>query len=199
MEQKTKPTDLLYFLNISKISAENLYQWVKGSLGSLKYNLEIMAIKATLNLASPEEFYQKTHRAIKICYIIRKDLVFIIGAKEKAQYQLLEAILEETFILFFDLYGDLISGFLSEFADTFIGFNEIFDNILSSIRQRITYVRAQCKICDSNLNVCIRNSMIENAKSNLVNLVYYHEGHGLLLYIDPNFKVRGAEIVKISA
>ncbi|TFG17044.1 MAG: hypothetical protein EU530_11165 [Promethearchaeota archaeon] len=91
-----------------------------------------------------------------------------------------------------------LSGFLSEFADPFIGFNEIFKDILSSIRQIITYVRAQCKIYASNLNICIRNSMIENADSNLVNLAYYHDGHALLLYIDPTFKVRGAEIVKIS-
>lgn len=63
MMQKTKTIDLLYFLNISKISGENLYQWVKRSLGSPKYNLEIMAIIATLNLASPEDFCKKkTHR-----------------------------------------------------------------------------------------------------------------------------------------
>ena len=46
--------------------------------------------------------------------------------------------------------------------------------------------------------VYVRKSLIENAKDYPVALVFMHRGHGTLIYIDANFKVRGTENVAIT-
>ncbi len=45
----------------------------------------------------------------------------------------------------------------------------------------------------SDYDICIKRTLVENAKNFPVAIVFFHHNHGMLLYIDANFKVRGAE------
>lgn len=186
----------IQFINISKENKDDLLFWVKSGTTPAKYQLDTLSVKAlTIN----EGFYYQIQRHnLKICFIKRNSLLFMIGGDEKIQTQLLEAIIDESIIKFFDYYGDIIKQYSGDFPDAFNGFSLIIKEIIDNIKSKITYLKVSCKACDNSHLVCVKNSLIENSKDFPVSIVYYHSGHGLLIYIDASFKVRGAEIVKIT-
>ena len=87
-----------------------------------------------------------------------------------------------------------------------IGTDDFFKDFISKIEDTIkkipnqvgNVITAYCRICGKYVNVYVKKSMIEDAQDYPVALVYMHHGHSLLLYIDADFKVRGAEIVSIT-
>jgi hypothetical protein len=65
-------------------------------------------------------------------------------------------------------------------------------------KDSIKWVTSYCRVCKQEIDIAIKKILISEAKNFPVALVYYHKGHGALLYIDANFKVRGVEQVDIS-
>ena len=119
-------------------------------------------------------------------------MVFIICTVETIQYQLLEAILEETIDQFFESYSGIIEDplLLSGMTSSFSGFKMLIAEIFEQAqRKRVKWLRTECKICKEKKKICVKKSLITNAKSYPVSLVFEHEGHGLLLYIDNTRKI----------
>ncbi|MHA1340331.1 MAG: hypothetical protein ACTSRZ_09025 [Promethearchaeota archaeon] len=184
------------FLYISNIMDEELYFWSPKNFKKSRYILDIIAIK-TLTKAE-DIFYQMTKSSLKICGYLKNGIIFSIGAEENIQFQLLEAVLEQISSVFFEFYGDIIQTMSGSYSDTFNGLDKFILEIFQDIKKYITITRVFCKACKKILNIYIKNSLISTTKNYPVSLVYIHEGHGLLLYIDKNYTVRGAEIVDIS-
>lgn len=137
---------------------------------------------------------------VKIVYIKKNSFIYIIGGHISVQYQILEALIEHLSIKFIEIYGDV----LKEIFD--IGTDDFFKDFISKIENSIKHIpnqigkiiNAYCRICGEYVNVYVKDSLIEDAEDYPVALVYMHHGHSLLLYIDADFKVRGAEIVSIT-
>ena len=186
------------FINISKVDGmqNDIFQWTNIESSIRKYTLDIIAIKTQVK--STEIFYQVKRNSTKVTFIQKGNLIYIIAGKEFIQFQLLEAIIDEIMLNFQNFYGDLVNDYTEELNDLFTGFSEIIIDIIQNINSKIKYVKINCKACKKMINICIKNTLVTEASLYPVNIVYIHNGHGILLYIDKNFMVRGAEIVKIS-
>lgn len=197
MINKQKLPGLIEFINISKLDGDDIYTWVRAGKPAASCKLDMLAVKALVKTA--DIFYQITRRDRKICFIRQNKILYMIAAGEEVQFQVLEAILEQIINSFLEFYGDIIDQYAGDFSDTFTGFDEFINDTFLNIGDYIKYVKAQCRACKSIINVCVKKSMIENATDYPVSLVYIHEGHGLLIYIDAGYRVRAAEIVNTSA
>lgn len=197
MINKQKLPELIEFINISKINGDEIYTWVKPGKHATSYKLDTIAVNAVVYTS--DIFYQIIRNERKICFVSRKNLVFMIIADDDVQFQLLESLLEQILQQFLDFYGDMIEEYSSNYTDTFTGFDDCIDETINDIHTYIKYVKARCKVCKKIIDVCVKRSMIDNAEDYPVSLVYIHEGHGLLIYVDAGYRVRAAEIVKTSA
>ncbi len=141
--------------------------------------------------------FEKLNR--RTVFIRKEKIVFIIVADDSVQYQLLEAILEVTIQSFYKSYEDLLSGFLTGMTNMFGGFQGmIVPQFKKALKENVKWITARCSLCNANHSVCIKKSLIDNAPRYPVSVVYEHEGHGLLIYIDGDFKIRGQEVVEIT-
>jgi hypothetical protein len=135
----------------------------------------------------------------RIVFIKHSTIIFTIIAEEIVQYQLLEAILEEILNSFLDTYKDLLNGFMNGMTSIFRGFQpQISPLFKQALNKNIKWISASCSVCGCKHTICIKKSLIINAPQYPVSIVYKHEGLGLLIYIDGDFKVRGQEIVSIT-
>lgn len=137
----------------------------------------------------------------KMAYIRKNNIYYAIGAEadEKVQFQLMESLLEIVIKQFQDTYDtEVIFSVGNVSPNAFMGFKSILDEIFANIK---TYdlgktIHAHCRACNkSRMPIFIKKSIIDNAESYPVPIVYNHKGHALLCYIDKNFEVRGVEIV----
>jgi hypothetical protein len=53
-------------------------------------------------------------------------------------------------------------------------------------------------VCDTTKPLIVKRSFINDAESYPVPIVYTHDGHSVLCFIDKNFDVRGVELVHIT-
>jgi len=184
------------FMCISNSNNEDIYFWSKNNLSINKYILDLIAIKSIIK--TENIFYQINRTQLKICGIKKNDLIFIIAGSTDLQFQLLEALIEEFIENFFVNYNDIYKSFSAGFNDPLNILNKTLLNIINNIKDYVKFSRVSCKACKKDLEIFIKKSLIEKSQKFPVSLVYIHEGHGLLLFIDKNFVVRGAEIVDIS-
>ncbi len=188
--------DLIYFVDIGKHNNLDLVRW-KGR-NSKVFLVDILTCRKN---AAEQYFLHLEKSNHRMVYIKKNDIVFLICSQQSVQYQLLEAILEQVMQEFFEGYADIINDpvLLTGMASTFIGFKPMIPKTFNvALNQRIKWLSGNCKICNEVKSICIKNTLITEAKSFPVSLVYEHEGHGLLLYIDRHFRLRGLEIVEIS-
>ena len=59
----------------------------------------------------------------------------------------------------------------------------------------VKVINVECMVCEKLLPLIVKVSLIENAESYPVPIVFDHLGHSILCYIDKNFHVRGIELV----
>lgn len=137
----------------------------------------------------------------KMAYIRKNNIYYTIGAEadDKVQFQLMESLLEMVIKEFQDTYDtEVIFSVGNVSPNAFMGFKSILDETFANIK---TYdlgktIHAHCRACNkSRMPIFIKKSIIDNAESYPVPIVYNHKGHALLCYIDKNFEVRGVEIV----
>jgi len=187
---------LLEHINFIDIGAEpnlDLVRWVNNSTSV--FRLDILAARAAAST-----FYQKMEKnRTRMVYIKQNSLVFIISADESIQYQLLEAVIESIIQDFNTTYGSFC-------GETMSGCTTMYDSYSSQIPElckkaestAVQWVKANCRGCKADFEICIKKSFIQNAKNFPVSIVFFHRGHGIVLYLDANTKVRGAELVDIT-
>ena len=125
-------------------------------------------------------------------------IIFLISGVEECQYQFLEAMDKFLAKEPLDAYANVLSG-MSYDGRFFDAFREIVDTRLTEVPTNyVKKVRAKCRLCDEYYDIYVRNSLIEQATSNSVSLVFEHADHALLLYLDKQFDVRGENVVDIT-
>ena len=180
----------LKFVNISndKIS---LVEW--KATGSFKsYILDMTTIREN---KVNDVFFQINKGNMKILYVIKNDIIFVIGAEEGSlQHQILETLLECIIEKFHDR-NDIISklSIKNITSDAFTSFKYDIEDIIEKFGdlELVKTVSVQCKVCKSVFPLTIKKNIIENASSFPVHVVCVHNGHGIICYIDKDFKVRG--------
>lgn len=190
----SKGIDLVHGVEFLNIGIRNSDVVVWRSDAGRSFPIDILIARNE----AKEEFYTHTEtKARKTVFIKRNEFVFIIGGQSGVQYQLLEAALEQITEGFMKAFGDypvdlLLHGAGQGFAAT------IPDLLLKAQNENVKWVQANCFICKQRLQICVKKSLIKNAKRLPIAVVFFHMGHGLLVYIDANYDVRGEEIVDIS-
>jgi hypothetical protein len=98
----------------------------------------------------------------------------------------------------FDL--NVILSFENVSPNVFSSFRSEIDEILENFKNLglIKKIDARCRVCNKILPVYVKKSFIKNAEDYPVPLVYSHEGHAILIFIDKDFKVRGTEHVNLT-
>ncbi|MHA2390443.1 MAG: hypothetical protein ACXAEX_00600 [Promethearchaeota archaeon] len=188
--------EFLEFINISNKDS-TLFEW-KPPKSFRRFDLDLNIVKE--NPVS-DIFFHKDKGNMKIVHIKKDNLIYTVGASIKVQYQLLEALIELVAFKFHDTYD---AGVIISYADfnpiMFNKFKETIEDIIKNYANLdlVKRIHVECKVCNTVLPLFVKKSMIENTDSHPVPIVYVHEGHAILCFIDQDFHHRGVELVNIS-
>ena len=187
------------FLEFINISNENftLFEW-KPPRSMRRFDLDLNIVKE--NPAS-DIFFHKDKGNMKIVYIRSHDLLYTVGASPKVQYQVLEALLEYVDSKFNEIYDVKVILSYGEFSPgLFNGFNGQIENIIKNFADfdLVKRIHVECRACNAVLPLFVKRSVIDNAESHPVPIVYSHKGHAILCFIDRNYQHRGVELVNIT-
>ncbi len=191
--------DKILFLNIGPYQRDNetYFQWMSNRY----YKPSFFDVKLTRTTLFKDIFFCLIKKDLKLVYIVKDDVVFAIGAEADVQSPLLEALLEYLIEEFFFTYDkSLLMTCYGETCNIFDGFSSTIVQTLKNYNDigLVETAYVTCKACNKTLSIVIKKSLIKNSKSPTVPIVYVHSGHSILVYVDKNFKVRGAEIVSIA-
>ena len=139
-------------------------------------------------------FFHINKLGMKIVYIRKKGIIFTIGAEDKVQYQLLEALMEYIMEKFYER-EDLVSKLYIKniTGDAFKSFTYDIDKFVDKFAELdlVKTVEVPCKICKGHFTLIVKKSIVENSKNFPVFVVSIHNGHPIVIYVDKDFKVRG--------
>jgi hypothetical protein len=191
---RTTLLNSILFVDIGLDSNTDLVRWSKQG-GA--YRLDIVAARA----AAVENIYKKMeNKTVRIVFYRKGQITFTIAANEDVQYQLLEAMLENVTAAFFQTYGPMATEIMNGYVSMFNGFENSIPHILqNTLENDLTWLKTECRLCNQKYEVCVKKSLIKNAKDFPVSLVFMHNGHGILLYLDANTKIRSSEYVDLTA
>jgi len=183
-------------INFINISNEDftLFEW-KPPNSFKSYVLDLNIVKE--NTAN-DIFFHINRGNMKIVYIRKNELLYTIGAESEVQFQILEALLEYIDKKFHETYDiDVILSYESVNPIAFKGFKDTVNEVIENIEDLkiIKVVDVFCRVCRKTLLLHIKKTIIEQATSYPVPIVFIHEGHAIVCYIDQNFVVRGVEFV----
>ena len=181
------------FINISN-EEFTLFEW-KPANSFKSYILDLNIVKE--NTAN-DIFFHINRGNMKIVYIRKNDLLYTIGAESEVQFQILEALLEHIDKKFHEIYDiGVILSYENVNPIAFKGFKDIVNDVIENIEDLkiIKVVDVFCRVCRKTLLLYIKKTIIEQATSYPVPIVFIHEGHAIVCYIDQNFVVRGVELV----
>ena len=184
----------LNFINISN-EEMTLFEW-KPAQSLKSYILDVNIVKEN---TTKDIFFHLNKGNMKIVYIRKGSLLYTIGSDQDTQFQLLEAILEHVDRKFHEIWDiDVILSYGNVSSNVFKNFNNQVNEIIENAEDLIKRVDVFCRVCKETLPLYVKKSMINNATSFPVPLVYNHRGHAIVSYIDQNFIVRGVELVNIT-
>ena len=188
--------EFLEFININKDKFE-LFNW-QPEKSYRRFDLDINIVKDN---PISDIFFHKDKGTMKIVHIRKNSLLYTVGADTKVQFQLLEALLEKIDEEFNEMYE----------VNTILSYGSFNPNMFNEFKEKLEYIienfadldlvkkiLVECKVCNTVLPLFVKKSMIENAESHPVPIVYVHEGHATLCFIDRNFHYRGVELVNIT-
>lgn len=186
----------LNFINISNEDM-SLFEW-KPPRSFKSYILDLNIVK---KYASEGIYFHIDKGNSKIVHIKKEDIIYTVGSENLIQYQLLEALLEflvKRFNEMFDL--GVILSFENVSTNIFNSFNAEIERILNNLEEfdLVEIINARCRVCNKILPIYVKKSFIDNAEDYPVPLVYSHEGHAILIFIDKDFKIRGTELVNLT-
>jgi hypothetical protein len=188
--------DQINFINISSDSL-NLFEW-KPPRSFKSYVLDLNIVKE--NKAS-NIFFHIDKGNQKIVHIRINDLIYSIGTSEDVQFQILEAILEKVHELFHQTYDiSVILSFSNTNPTVFKHFKQEVDDIIENFHKHdlIKRVNVYCNVCKGTLPLYVKKSIMKGATSFPIPLVFTHNGHAVVTYIDQDFVVRGVELVHMT-
>lgn len=183
---------LIFYIDISTIKNTDIFRWA-GPVGVM-FPVDILSARTD---ALADVFRHHENKNRRMVFIKKPPYTYIIGADNTVQFQVLEAIIESVIAKFNQNYGQLpvdllIHGMANAFA-------EWIPKIFTEVHQTgIKWIQTKCIGCHEDHQIAVKKSLIDNAKSYPISLVFVHRGHGLLLYLDKNFQIRGAEIVDMT-
>lgn len=188
--------EFLEFINISN-DKFTLLEW-KPESSFRRFDLDLNIIKEN---PISDIFFHRDKGNMKIVYIRKHNLLYTVGASPGVQYQLLEALLEYIDLKFNEMYdvevilsyGDFSPGLFNEFLITIEDAIKNFADL-----NLVKRIQVECRVCKTVLPLFVKKSVIENAESHPVPIVYSHKGHSILCFIDRNFQHRGIELVNIT-
>ena len=188
--------EFLEFINISN-EKFTLFEW-KPERSFRRFDLDLNIVKEN---PISDIFFHRDKGNMKIVYIRKHNLIYTVGSSPGVQYQLLEALLEYVDLKFNEMYdvetilsyGDFSPGLFNEFLITIADIIKNFADL--NLDKRI---QVECRVCKTVLPLFVKKSVIENAESHPVPIVYSHKGHSILCFIDRNFQHRGIELVNIT-
>jgi len=188
--------EFLDFVNISN-DKFTLFEWKpEGSFRRFDLDLNIVRDNKTEGI-----FFHKDKGNMKIVYIRKHNLIYTVGTSPKVQFQLLEALLEHIDLKFNEMYDvEVILSYGNFSPSIFNGFKEIIEDIIKNFADLdlVKRIHVECRVCGTVLPLFVKKSFIENAESYPVPIVYTHQGHAILCFIDQNFQHRGVELVNIT-
>ncbi|MFX1531378.1 MAG: hypothetical protein ACFFBC_09705 [Promethearchaeota archaeon] len=188
--------DYLEFINISN-EEDTLFEW-KPLKSFRRFDLDLNVVKE--NPVS-DIFFHRDKGNMKLAYIRINNLIYTVGANIKVQFQLLEALLEHVSFKFQEMYDvEVILSYGDFNPAMFNGFKQVLMNIIINFANLdlVKRIQVECRVCKKVLVLFVKKSMIENAESYPVPIVYVHEGHAILCFIDQDFHHRGVELVNIT-
>ena len=188
--------EFLEFINISD-EKSTLFEW-KPEKSYRRFDLDLNIVKE--NPVS-DIFFHRDKGNMKIAYIRDNGLIYTVGARIKVQFQLLEALLEHVVFKFHEMYDvEVIMSYDDFNPAMFLNFKEILEEVIKNFADLdlVKRIQVECRACKKVLPLFVKKSMIENADSYPVPIVYVHEGHAILCFIDQNFHHRGVELVNIT-
>ena len=188
--------EFLEFINISNDEV-TLFEW-KPEKSFRRFDLDLNIVKE--NPVS-DIFFHKDKGNMKLVHIRKNSLIYTVGASIKVQFQLLEALLEHVSFKFHETYDiDVILSYSNFNPNIFNSFKETMEDIIKNFvdLDLVQRIQVECKVCKTVLPLFVKRSFIQNAESYPVPIVYVHEGHAILCFIDQNFQHRGVELVNIT-
>jgi hypothetical protein len=191
VSQQPNTFDKIAYIDIARENGQDIFRYqTRGNV----FPIDILAArqKAKEKIFKHSEGNNKRHVFTK-----KGKFIYSIGADVIVQFQVLEAILDDVIEDFEKNFGTfpgeiLTPGMTNGFSAT------LPDLIQNTVKNNVKWIFAQCYGCDKNIKIAVKKSFIKNAKRLPLPLVYIHEGHGLLVYLDADFQVRGHEIVDMS-
>lgn len=188
--------DKLNFINIST-DHMTLFEW-KPPRSFKSYILDLNIVKEH---ATDGIFFHIYKGNSKMVHIRKNNLIYTAGAVNEIQFQLLEALLEYIDIKFNEMFDvPVILEFENVTSSIFKNFEEVAMEAVKNFKDLnlVKKINVHCRVCKKVLPIFVKKSFVESADSYPVPLVYSHEGHAVLCFIDKNFDVRGVELVNIT-
>ncbi len=191
-----KNLDNLQFINISTDDF-TIFEWKpKRSYKSFILDLNILKQNPMSDI-----FFHMNKGNLKIVHIRKGNIIYSAGSTIEMQFQLLEAIIEQVSIEFNKKYAvDYILSYENFSPGIFNKFEVEIEELLANFEKKdlIKVINIPCMVCNVIKPLIVKKSFIKNAESYPVPIVYIHEGHAVLCFIDKNFDVRGVELVHIT-
>jgi len=170
MVDYTKILQNLEFVNIST-DEFTIFEWKPPrSLKSYILDLNIVKQNPVSNI-----FFHIFRGNMKIVHIRLKDLIYTVGSNTEIKY------------------GNFSTTAFNPFKEDM---NKIIRNFNSL--DLVNEIMVPCRVCNIVLPITVKRSFIESSESYPVPLVYTHNGHAILCFIDKNYAVRGVELVNIT-
>ena len=188
--------EFLEFINISN-DEFTLFEW-KPEKSFRRFDLDLNIVKEN---PVNDIFFHKDKGNMKIVHIRKNRLIYTVGSNIKVQFQLLEALLEHVSFKLHETYDiDVILSYSNFNPNIFKNFKEIIEEIIKNFADLglVKRIEVECRVCNTVLPLFVKKSIIQNAESYPVTIVYVHEGHAILCFIDENFQHRGVELVNIT-
>ena len=187
----------LEFINIST-DEFTIFEWKPArSYKSFILDLNILKQNSPIN----DIFFHMNKGNLKIAYIRYGKFIYSAGSNMAMQFQLLEALIEEVYRLFNETYAvDYILSYGNFSPGIFTNFKTQVDDLIANFENLglVKVINVPCSACSTILPLIIKKSFIKNAESYPVPIVYTHNGHALLAFIDMNYNVRGVELVNMT-
>ena len=183
----------LEFINIST-DDQSIFEWKPpNSYKSYMLDLNIVKQNRISNI-----FFHLNKGNLKIVHIRKDKLIYSAGASNEIQFQLLEALIDHISIKFYEIWDvDYVLSYENFTPTVFNSFKNEVQKIIEKFNtlDLIKIINVECMVCEKILPLIVKVSLIKNAESYPVPIVFDHLGHSILCYIDKNFHVRGVELV----
>lgn len=191
-----KRLDNLEFINIST-DEFTIFEWKPAR----SYKSFILDLNICKQNTVSDIFFHMDKGNLKIVHIRKENLIYSAGSSIEMQFQLLEAIIEEVSVEFNKKYAvDYILSYENFAPGIFNKFEVEIDKMLANFEglDLVKVINIPCIVCNLIKPLIVKKSFIKNAESYPVPIVYTHDGHAVLCFIDKNFDVRGVELVHIT-